>query len=317
MPPVVAKLPTAAANASPMGEGAAALTVMPQNFGEVISFADRMAESRFVPATLRGKPADCLAVCLQALRWGMDPFSVAQKTYFIKEGSPPAYEAQLVNAVVYARAPLNGRLQIDWTGTWPNRKCTVTGHIIGDNNPKVREVLAVNIKVRNSPLWITDPDQQLAYYATRAWARLYTPDVLMGVYTPDDDDMRADKARDVTSSVEPAERASSRLDALETAIEVPADAPMPADETFGLPATDAVDADGVVTEPLSEEAQKAEARGNEIIAMIDRTTDAAKIDKWMASHRDELAAMRAVNEDAAMAVVAAADARKRQLGDLV
>jgi hypothetical protein len=244
----------------------------------------------------------------------MDPFSVAQKTYFIKDGSPPAYEAQLVNAVVYARAPLNGRLQIDWTGSWPNRKCTVTGHIIGDNNPKVREVLAANIKVRNSPLWVTDPDQQLAYYATRAWARLYTPDVLMGVYTPDDDDMRADKARDVTGSAE-APRAASRLDAFEQTMA--GDAPMPADEIFGLPATDAVDDDGVVTEPLSEEAQKAEARGNEIIAMIDRTIDAAKIDKWMAVHKDELAAMRAVNEEAAMAVVAAADARKRQLGDLV
>lgn len=233
MQPVVAKLP-AAANASPMGEGAAALTVQPQNFGEVIAFADRMAESRFVPATLRGKPADCLAVCLQALRWGMDPFSVAQKTYFIKDGSPPAYEAQLVNAVVYARAPLNGRLQIQWTGNWPNRKCTVIGHIIGDNNPKVREVLAVNIKTRNSPLWVTDPDQQLAYYATRAWARLYTPDVLMGVYTPDDEDMRAEKARDVTGTVEPAERPASRLEAFEQTM-AGDDTPVGTDTGFGLP----------------------------------------------------------------------------------
>lgn len=312
MPPVVAKLPMAAANTSPMGEGAAALTVMPQNFGEVISFADRMAESRFVPATLRGKPADCLAVCLQALRWGMDPFSVAQKTYFIKDGSPPAYEAQLVNAVVYARAPLNGRLQIDWTGIWPNRKCTVTGHIIGDNNPKVREVLAVNIKVRNSPLWITDPDQQLAYYATRAWARLYTPDVLMGVYTPDDDDMRADKARDITSSAEPPPRAASRLDAFEQTMG--GDAPMPADETFGLPATDTVDADGVVTEALSEEAQKAAEWGNKAIAMIDEATDPAKIEAWLTRNKDAIAKVRAVNEEAASAIIAAADYRLRQLG---
>jgi hypothetical protein len=84
----------------------------------------------------------------------------------------------------------------------------------------------------------------------------------------------------------------------------------PPDSTFGLPG---VDADGVVQEQ-SEESAKAEVRANEIIAMIDKTTDAAKIDKWMASHKDELAAMRAVNEEAAMAVVSAADYRKRQLG---
>ena len=40
--------------------------------------------------------------------------------------------------------------------------------------------------VRNSPLWAADPRQQIAYLATKRWARLYCPDVILGVYTPDE-----------------------------------------------------------------------------------------------------------------------------------
>jgi len=212
-------------------QGVAQLTILPTSMAEVITFAEMMAKSNFVPAHLRGKPADCLAVCLQAFRWQADPFSVAQKTYFTREGSPPAYEAQLVNAIVYARAPLDGRLDIKWEGTWPNRVCVVTGHIKGDREPKVRRVQAAGITVRNSPLWKTDPDQQLAYYATRAWARLYTPDVLMGIYTPDYEDMRASTARDITPEDRPE---GGKLDAMEAAI-AGSDGTAPTDPVFGLP----------------------------------------------------------------------------------
>jgi RecT family protein len=191
------------------------LVIAPQNFGEVLAFSEMMAQSQFVPAAHRNKPGNCLAVCMQALRWSLDPFMVAQKTYFVKEGAPPAYEAQLINAVVYARAPLDGRLTIEWTGAWPKRVCTVTGYIKGDPKPKTRAVEAIGIQTRNSPLWKTDPDQQLAYYATRAWARLYCPDVIMGAYTRDEigEGLHAtpETAKDITPP-------ASKLDALEELI---------------------------------------------------------------------------------------------------
>jgi 3-hydroxymyristoyl/3-hydroxydecanoyl-(acyl carrier protein) dehydratase len=57
-----------------------------------------MADSKAtVPAHLAGKPADCLAVTMQA-QWGMNPFAVAQKTHVVN--GTLGYEAQLVNAVV-------------------------------------------------------------------------------------------------------------------------------------------------------------------------------------------------------------------------
>lgn len=34
-----------------------------------------------VPEHLRGNPADCMAIIMQAMQWGMNPYAVAQKTH--------------------------------------------------------------------------------------------------------------------------------------------------------------------------------------------------------------------------------------------
>lgn len=61
------------------------------------------------------------------------------------------------------------------------------------------------ITVKNSPLWKTDPDQQLAYYTGRSWARRYAPEMLLGIYDVDELEGVAigpTRARDVTPGAE-------------------------------------------------------------------------------------------------------------------
>lgn len=157
---------------------------MPASMGEAMEVAKLMAHGNFVPAHLRGKPGDCLAVVMQASRWGMDPFAVGNKTYFVNDRM--AYEAQLVNAVINSSGVLDGRLHPEWEGEGNELVCTVTGKLKGDPVPKTRRVPIKTITTRNSPLWKQDPEQQLAYYASRAWVRLHAPEVLLGVYTPDE-----------------------------------------------------------------------------------------------------------------------------------
>lgn len=164
------------------GQGRAAF--LPTSMGEAMEIAKLMAGGNFVPKHLRGVPGDCLAVVMQAARWGMDPFAVGNKTYFVNDRM--AYEAQLVNAVVNSSNVLAGRLKIEWFGEGNNLECEVTGFIKGDPDPKTRRVKISTITTRNSPLWKQDPEQQLAYFAQRAWARLHAPEVLLGVYTPDE-----------------------------------------------------------------------------------------------------------------------------------
>ncbi len=48
------------------------------------------------------------------------------------------------------------------------------------------ELLLQQARTRNSTLWADDPKQQLAYLGVKRWARLHTPDVIMGVYSVDE-----------------------------------------------------------------------------------------------------------------------------------
>ncbi|EAP2971000.1 hypothetical protein D9U37_20365 [Salmonella enterica] len=46
----------------------------------------KVYQTRFttpLPAHLAGKPADCMAIVMQAMQWGMNPYAVAQKTHLV------------------------------------------------------------------------------------------------------------------------------------------------------------------------------------------------------------------------------------------
>jgi hypothetical protein len=132
-----------------------------------------------------------MMVLQQAMRWGMDPYAVANKAYFVND--MVAYEAQLVNAVVNTSGEIIGRLKIEFEGDTNGGEkketliCRVRGRLVAD--PDEERILVQEFKrveTRKSPLWKVNPQQQLGYFTTRAWARLYCPEVLLGVYTPDE-----------------------------------------------------------------------------------------------------------------------------------
>ena len=54
------------------------------------------------------------------------------------------------------------------------------------------------VTTRNSLLWKTAPKQQLAYLAVKYWARRHCPDVILGVYMPDEFEQTQRAERDVT-----------------------------------------------------------------------------------------------------------------------
>lgn len=167
-----------------------------------------------VPQHLRGNQADCFAICLQAIQWGMNPFPVAQKTHLVN--GTLGYEAQLVNAVVVNSGAIKGRFDYEFFGPWERvigkfkviRKekegkpveyrvpdwtfadeagcgVKVIAHLAGGQTRDVT-LLLQQARTRNSTLWADDPKQQLAYLGVKRWARLYTPDVILGVYSVDE-----------------------------------------------------------------------------------------------------------------------------------
>lgn len=161
------------------------------NMGEVVEFAKLMAKSQVaVPKHLRDNPGACLAVTMQAVEWRMSPFAVANKSYSVNDRL--AYESQLMQAVILQRAPIIGRIRFTYDGQGTSRTCTATA-VLRDGTGEVSYTSPMigAIKVKNSPLWSQDPDQQLSYYAGRNLARRYFPDVLLGIYA--EDELREDE----------------------------------------------------------------------------------------------------------------------------
>lgn len=179
----------------------------------VSQFGQLMAQGvATVPAHLQGNAADCMAVAMQAAQWRMSPFSVAQKTHLIN--GVLGYEAQLVNAVITRSGALSSRFVYEWFGPWENvigkfaiRKgdkgkeyrvpawsmadedgcgIIVRATLAGEAEPRELRLLLAQARTRNSGLWADDPKQQIAYLAVKRWARLYAPDIILGVYTRDE-----------------------------------------------------------------------------------------------------------------------------------
>jgi hypothetical protein len=191
-----------------------AMMMDPTKLQALVTFAELMSKSSVtVPKHFQGKPADCLAICMQSTQWGMNPFAVAQKTH-VTQGGALGYEAQLINAAVIGSGRLVGRPDFEFIGDWnkilgrvEERKSDsggkyyvaawpkadenglgviVSALIAGEAEPRKVQIMMSQAYPRFSTQWATDPQQQITYLAVRKFARRYLPEVILGVYTKDE-----------------------------------------------------------------------------------------------------------------------------------
>ncbi|WP_051997555.1 RecT family recombinase [Grimontia indica] len=198
------------------------------------------------------------------------------------------YEAQLVNAVINTMAPTKDRLHYEWFGDWDKyihaglqKKdedglgVRVWATLKGETEPRQLEILLKPITVRNSPNWKSDPRQQIAYLAVKRWSRLYCPDVILGVYTPDELDMPTEKA--INAVLQKQSKTASLLSKLAPAPE--AEAP---------------------TEALDRVLEKIQAAQTETeLAEVEdtaKTLPPAALKTARSAYKDKLASLRAADE---------------------
>lgn len=173
----------AIAKASPTSFTSNAL--MPTDMRSAMDLATMMARAKLVPGHLQDKPGDCLLVIEQAMRWGMSPFAVAQSTSVIQ--GKLMFEGKLVSAAVQSSGILSSRLAYDFDGEGQSRAVIVKATIRGEDEPRTMRVTLSEAKTTNG-MWTKQPDQQLVYFGTRAWARRHTPEIMLGVYAPEEFD---------------------------------------------------------------------------------------------------------------------------------
>jgi hypothetical protein len=242
-----------------------------ESLGQAFEVAKLMSQSSFaVPPHCRDQHGVCFGILIQALAWELEPYAVANKSYVTGEGDKAklAYESQLIHAVIELRAPIKERLSFEIIGTGDDRQCRVWTTFKGESAPKsftsepLREFTkTVTKQGRNgpyqvgpkSPLWFTKPEVQLFYNASRDWARIYCPDVILGIYTPDELEEAAEAEASRQLEPPPATRPARppRPDAMASL------------EAFGAPAREAAepkppvtidhDEDGVVIDEVQGE----------------------------------------------------------------
>lgn len=175
----------------------------PQNGRELMDMANLMSTAGLMVKDIyRNNPGACMGLIAVCAPYGMNPIQVSWKTYQTKADGPIAYEAQVIVAMVNSSGAVRGGLRYRYEGEGQSRVCIASGTLKGDSAPvEVYSPPLGQIQPKNSPLWKTDPDQQLSYYTGRSWARRYKPEMLLGIYDVDETAGIAigpDAARDVT-----------------------------------------------------------------------------------------------------------------------
>lgn len=189
------------------------LIMQGDSFDRVMRMAEIMASGvATIPKHLQKNQADCTAIVMQSMQWGMNPFAVAQKTH-ITQGGTLGYEAQLVNAVIMANGPLAEHPSYEFIGDWDRilgrvKEMQSEGkgkYYVKDWQPADESGLGVichytiigleprSLKLmlkqcwpRFSTQWATDPQQQICYAVIKKIARREFPGVILGVYTLDE-----------------------------------------------------------------------------------------------------------------------------------
>ncbi len=149
-----------------------------QALGQLTAFANLMADSQVtVPAHLAGKPADCMAIVMQAMQRCTRTQEITRDKngkngkYTVTERVRGWTDEDEIGLFVQVGAILRGESEITWG----------------------EPLYLSGVVTRNSPLWVSNPKQQIAYLGVKYWARLYCPEVILGVYSPDEVEQREER----------------------------------------------------------------------------------------------------------------------------
>lgn len=173
-------------------EEASALSVFSTNDSfELAQRAGKMlAASDLVPQQFRGNVANCVIALNIASRLGADPFAVLQSLYIVH--GRPSWSAQFLVAMVNASGRFTP-LQFKMTGQGDDLTCVAyakdkeTGDPVEGPPISIRMAKEEGWHGKNGSKWQTMPDLMLRYRAGAFFARIYAPDLCLGMRTMEEE----------------------------------------------------------------------------------------------------------------------------------
>jgi hypothetical protein len=175
------------------------------NLRDVVDEAKLLSSSGpMLPPWLQGNVGGCFGICMKAHEFGLWPLSLAEESYIVENRGEKrvAYGSKFYHALIEKFAPTTSRLNVEYEGEGDGRRCRVFATFRGEREPrywppkdsdpnqftlgKLRPPRNEHGKVKGSPLWDTKPDLQLFYAMSRDWARVYIPDVVLGMVSKEE-----------------------------------------------------------------------------------------------------------------------------------
>jgi len=177
-------------------------------FDQVQRIAQIFSQSELVPEQYRGKPANCIIAVQLAIRMGVDPFMLMQKSYIVK--GRPGIEAQLKIAVCNQRGPFTGPIQWRFEGERMTPEWTCTAYATDRRTGELCEMALTWATVKSMgwleprgerripSLWLSMPDQFFRYRSASWFINAFCPEVTLGL--PSKEELEDTNIIDVPSS---------------------------------------------------------------------------------------------------------------------
>jgi len=231
--------------------------------------AKMFSSSSLVPKDFQGNIANCAIGINIAKRLGADPFMVLQNIDIIH--GRPSFRATFLIAMVNAAGrfePLQFRMEGD-EGK-PSRSCVAWTKSKPDGTPLEGPKITLEMakaegwSTKNGSKWLTMPELMLRYRAAAFFARLYAPDITLGMMTADEA-VDIQQERDVTPAIIPA---SKRLFEVEQEPK-----PIDPNRTPHQKLADSIEANGLTWDQVAEAATEGGLFVDGNINLIDQDED--------------------------------------------
>lgn len=152
-----------------------------ESFRNNFKVAQYLSHSNLIPQQYQGKTEDCAIAVDMADRMGVSPLMVMQSLYVVK--GKPSWSGQACMSFIKAKY---GEAEPVYTGErgTDSRGCYIRAV---KSDGEVIEGTEVTIKMAkaegwtSNKKWINMPELMLAYRAAAFFARVYCPEILMGV----------------------------------------------------------------------------------------------------------------------------------------
>ena len=161
------------------------------NFKDAWNMASALAKSQLIPQQFQGKPEDCLIAIEMSQRISASPFQVLQNLYIVH--GKPAWSSQFLIACLNSSGKFSA-LRYKMTGEKgkDNYGCIAWAKDLADG--EVLESPEVTIGMakkegwfsKNGSKWQSMPELMLHYRTATLFARLYAPEITMGMRTDDE-----------------------------------------------------------------------------------------------------------------------------------